>query len=763
MQKLLLFILLCLISTTKTKACGYYPYGEDVRFSMLKPAYIFPHSASYFFYDAKQFSFPSNPVKSHLSGKYEENLNLWSILLQNKASKKDIYNAIYEANGKELKNKKSSNLAIRQLNLPENKDVLNYLFFAKSISHLNEITNDPWEKRADDLSPERNKMIAKCIINSHKTRSKELKRRYAHLAIRLAYYNNDKDKLNQLYRSYFNRNELNDALDFWALHFKVQFAKSSSQRNLDAALVFAHSPEKRLQASKKIDSEFSFEECLSMVKTDLERSSLHFAYAVKSARPSFHHLREFSKNESDENKLLFLTLREVNKLEDWLLTPYFTAFEPTSHTTWEDSITGNMLLKRVVKDRQYAQEVSAWVREIRASKNLKNEWWSTIELYLDYMAGVSAGNLDRLDLERNKENLEVNQKDFLDKMYALSKISNATGEGLSELGLENLVFRLKESNQFLFTVGRALEFSGAKTEAASILSKVNVDDDYSDNVFWKTKNRNTTIGSDYYYDYYFYMDAAYHVEEVQAIIDYLKTGKTQSKFDTWKSLTLQKDLNRLYDLVGSKHLRKDNLEAALVSFKKIETSFWNEFRFTEYLDNDPFDNNFISNDIHASNKSYTKPEIIEKLIKLKAKVAASHGDQKAKNAFLVANCYRNMTYHGNSWLMRRYWWSGNHMNAGFEDDKEYIQANKAKKYYLLAMESAESEKFAAMSLRLAGACEKFKLYDEIEWDYQMEDYPQYIFEHNTLFTDLRNEFPEHYEPLISNCARMYTYFDALEE
>ncbi len=759
MRKLILFTVLFLASIPMGRSCGYYPYGEDVRFSMLKPNLVFSSSTSYFYYNSKEYSQQYMP-DDYSSGTYAENVELWYILLKGRASRMDIFKAIYEVPSGELKQKGAQNSAIHALNLAENKDILDYLLFAKSISSLNGDLRDPWERGGNKMIATRNKMIAKSIMNSHKTSSKELKRRYAHLAVRLAFYNKDKDKLNQLYTSYFDRTQLNDPLDFWALHFKVQLDKPSPQRNLDAALVFANSREKRLQASKKIDREFSLGQCLEHAKTEQEISALHYAFSVKSIEPCIELLKSFSKNNSEEEKHLFLALREINKLEDWILTPYFSSFEPTTRTTWEDSITGKILMKRIMKDRSYAVQVSAWISELKKKNpNFSSRWWRTMELYTQFLAGNHEGLAQKIYNEKIDFPTDAQQTQFLEKLYVLTQISNSPPKSMVELGLAATIFKYKGDNQFLFSVGRSLEYAGSKTEAAIILSKVNAGEDYENSVTWKTQKRHRSLGSDYYWEYFYYMDAAYEVDEVEAVIDYLNSTSDDSTFDEWKNQTVRKDLDRLYELVGTKYVRTDELEKALKAFLVIDPSFWKADKFVEYLSSDPFDNNFISNDFASSDRSYTKPEIVETLIKLKAQVAAYTGDEKAICAFRVANCYRNMTYHGNSWLMRRYWWSGYHRDAGYEDDKEYIQANLARKYYMLAKEHATTEKFAALSLRLAGTCEKYKLYDEIEdhWDY--DDFPQYVFERNKMYAQLKREFPEHYEPLISNCAKLYVYFD----
>jgi hypothetical protein len=235
-----------------------------------------------------------------------------------------------------------------------------------------------------------------------------------------------------------------------------------------------------------------------------------------------------------------------------------------------------------------------------------------------------------------------------------------------------------------------------------------------------------------------------------------------TEFELWKNATLTKDKNRLYDLLGVLHIRKNQLPEALAAFEKVETFFWNNEHFQTYFSEDPFANNFISERNSESDDRYTKPQLVEKLIQLKSKINSSSGDEKAKYAFQVANCYRNMTYYGTAWLMRRYYWSGSHNDAGLVDDAEYRNADLAKEYYSMAYKSAKTKDFKALSLRMVGRCEKYKLFNAYESSpYEQGKYDQ-IFTGNKYYKQLKKEFPNEYDDLISNCASLYGYYSSIK-
>lgn len=120
------------------------------------------------------------------------------------------------------------------------------------------------------------------------------------------------------------------------------------------------------------------------------------------------------------------------------------------------------------------------------------------------------------------------------------------------------------------------------------------------------------------------------------------------------------------------------------------------------------------------------------------------------NYFLAANCYFNMTQYGNSWMMRRYFWTSNAFKTKLEDDEEYFNCLLAKQFYLKAKEVTRSKKFAALCLRMAGRCES----------YRMENLSQNQVKSNKYYLRLKKEYPADYEDLMSNCESFTRYFNS---
>jgi hypothetical protein len=118
-----------------------------------------------------------------------------------------------------------------------------------------------------------------------------------------------------------------------------------------------------------------------------------------------------------------------------------------------------------------------------------------------------------------------------------------------------------------------------------------------------------------------------------------------------------------------------------------------------------------------------------------------------------------MTQYGNSWMMRRYAWSQNFLESPLVDNFEFFECTLAKKYYLEAFNSTSSEQYKALSLRMAGRCEKYKLlFDNRRNDDGENERKPMI---NSYYNKLKNQFPEHYDELMSNCESFNTYYNSI--
>jgi hypothetical protein len=465
--------------------------------------------------------------------------------------------------------------------------------------------------------------------------------------------------------------------------------------------------------------------------------------------------------------LSFLLLREVNKLEDWIFTPYYSNFEPSNYS-WEennpyDSYGTSQI--RIANDRVYAAQVLSFVNQVDLGQVSDPNAWFTAKAYLNFMTNNFKTALNTVDLIKKKQTTE---SDGLTQLLSMIRALCLTKQQANDKAIiiEEIQSVLinqdnKGNHQFLFAIARELEYKGNTTDAAIIMSNMYAQYDWqSDQVYWKPKLRHPTLYSDFYDHYIFYLDAQYTPEQMKNLIANIHSNKGKTdEFNQWKYKAIQQDIPRLYDLVGTKYIRKNELSEALAMFKLVDDTLWTSkhFPYREYLDANPFYTNMYSGHKHVKQDSitYNKETLVRQLIKHLQEAEDPNSKNSDYHCFVAANCYYNMTYHGNSWMMRRYYWARNSSSTKLSDDEEYNQANWAKHYYLKAGESSKSEKFSALCLRMAGRCEQHRLRDQPNYRYTDD-----LLKINQYYLQIEHEYPSHYDDLITNCSSFDRYFNS---
>lgn len=695
----------------------------------------------------------------------DPNIALWSSHCNGKVDAKSIYKAIYQLDYEDVKWNNSSNKML--LYLRENdQEALDYIAFAKTCSDYNSGDVD-WEEVSPRDRLERNKKILEALKKSQGVESEMIKKRYRFLAVRLAYYNNDEDRLNSIYEKSF-KGSPKDAIDYWALYFKVTTENVSTERNYKLAQVFVNAPGKRFGVLTRFSKDLPIDEVLKFATTNTERANVHLMYAVRERGRGLATLKKVQKLDPKHPLLDYLLIREVNKLEDWILTPRYTNFDPTIDLRRESYDESNELIKeRIADDEKYGREVAEWI----SSLNVKsNKTWNLAGAYLKGITGNPQGALAVLN---NTTNYPEGQQALIERIKLLFNVRKNAGLKLSVADQNLLMNHRQDSyNMFLFAVSREYEFQQKMDIAAALFSRVNKisEADY-EGVAWKSGTGKETLESDYYYSWFLYLDAEYSPKAVQAVINFAEMEFDKStKFEQWQRKYLQKDINKLYDLLGTKYIRQNNLDAAISAFEKVSGEIWSMYPYRTYLNANPFHADFYS--AHEPSEfdtvSYTKLEIAKLYKSYLEKAENPQTKNRAYYYFLVANCELNMSHHGNSWMMRRYYWTSNMRPTYLEDDDDYFRLKRAKELYTKAYESSSRREVKALCLRMLGRCEKNQLYFDApdSWDFDYDRYggfQNYVYSKNKAYARLKQDYPSDAEELLSNCYSFERYFAKMKD
>jgi len=111
-----------------------------------------------------------------------------------------------------------------------------------------------------------------------------------------------------------------------------------------------------------------------------------------------------------------LLLREINKIEDWVYTPYYTNYSPSIEETGyyseeddESKITTETLRKRSENDRMYALEVLNFINQCDLSKVNNIVLWKSAKIQLLFITRQYQVALKEI---HNFESIYKNEKVF---------------------------------------------------------------------------------------------------------------------------------------------------------------------------------------------------------------------------------------------------------------------------------------------------------------------------------------------------------------
>lgn len=721
MKKLLVFTIL-LLSSSPILACGYSPYGEDVRYGLFNPKYFNFNQYYGFYYNNFAWGYDS------ASDSFQDKIAIESNVLDwyNFTGKKvDIDQIIYFNNELKLTDihSGSDNEFLKFLYKNKKANVIKYLIYAKKCEGFNINTyQNSWERAEEDQKISASKFEKELVAAYTNEKDKFLKRKYAFQCIRLGFYNGNEGLMRSVFATEF-LNSTKDYLYYWSLYFH-SFTEEQTGNYNDIAAIFANSPEKAFASQFYFSSKFNLEKALTFAKNPTQIANIYAYASPRIINKNLDNLKVIYQNKPKFKTLDFLLLREINKLEDWIYTPFYTNYSPSIEEgsyyseSSESKITTETLRQRSANDRLYAQDVLDFVSTIDFKKVDNPVLWKASEIQLLFMTNQYDVALSKIS---DFENKYKNEKVFaeIEKLKALCLTAiQAFGKAIITDEVKAIVEKNKSDSRFVFALGRELEFRGNLLDGIALISLNStfyheISSSATD-VEWRGNRLNTSSNLDVFYNYYDYLDFVYPARDLQIIINQLNALSSNEK-DNFIYSTLIRDKNYLIDLLGTKYIREEKLNMALVTFKSLPEIYWQQNynawergKFDEYHSFDknpfyviPYTDNFIK-----PKESYfvNKLSITEHLVKYLKLANDVNRKDRDYYYFIVANCYLNMTDMGNSWMMRRFssysTYDDTFVNESYIDNLEYRTRSITKLYYQMAYKTSKSDKFRALSLRM---------------------------------------------------------------
>ncbi|NDV96340.1 hypothetical protein D0T84_15665 [Dysgonomonas sp. 521] len=682
------------------------------------------------------------------------NCSEWLAACKNKPSIDDIYKIQYNTNAdlfikayneKTLNETFGNNSFIKYLTEKGNESLLNYMLFAKK-AELYEVGNssrfEEWDNRnyynyknwedvqKDKASAKWNLMNeAQTLLN--KESSQFLKQRYAFQVCRSSFQAKQFGNVIQTYDKYFGKVDKNNLMSVWAGLFKAMSLPSDNpDRYRYFIQVFSSSDEKKFRSVELFDDKYNEEDF-----TPKELSTALVMLALRNSGRALEQIREAYNLDKSNEYIPFLVLREINKLEDWLITPLFYGkysmtnsdpFHCAYYNEWyenykrehaeeeeeNDSEGDKLQEENLCTDMEYLAELKALLTDMLPSANGQTKDFYAISLaHLSLLQENTSDANKYISKVSDKANPSILLQKKLETIWLAIKTQNIESNKFKDVFTDNIadLERISmpgyQNNRMLYTLTLSLsnEYLKKENRVYGILMRLKSDSYYNANNDWyfsySSGDSYTTTG---------YFDKTATISDMDILISLLEKSK-KTAFEDYLCNQPLSSVNAYKELKGTMAFRSNDLKLAYTTFASMPQDYWqsSNFSFRHYLNEDPFIPKGLKADKHrAFDYKFNKADFVKELIDLQEKAT---GD-KSKSADYynkLGDAYFNTTYWGNAWMMTRYSWSVGDTDYSKIDClpewmRNYMTAGTAREYYEKALKEAvnnEQKAYATIMLR----------------------------------------------------------------
>lgn len=738
-------------------ACGWGPSYDQARVVLFLPDLDI--SADFYNFYYSDINFNNNYFNSSKPDYPEDNINEWNKYIDGLAKPDDIGKFVYEYSIQEVidyKNKsrywweKRNSFADKLLYIGK-LDVFDYIIFAKKVEIILK-DSDPWYGDNYDYSAMR-RLIRFGKLMSQNSDDVFLKQRYAYQVIVLLFYMNEHKEVVDFYDSFFkNIPESEESiLKYWSLSYVASCFSFLGDENRSQKLflrVLENSPAKSLSTYYNLNKNY-FKENFDKL-SDHEKYYYLVLTSMHNAGKKISVLKTLASQNVNSDHFKLLAIRELNKLEDWLLTKNYTGV-PSNN------------IANYANDFGYAKKLINFSQGVLLKAEPEDKaFWNIYLAHLNFL--VKNYGMAKSYLSKAKYNINTNEEALQYHITsALVNISTNNETGFyNEISwlLADSTLNIKKdkiwTNIFVSAYNvyhKQKKYDKAATFLAYILT-INYDNYYYYSNTWTN-----------FKDPFFYLDRFANEQQVENFITF-NQNVNQANLNKFLLKDYQFDKNRYLDLLGTFRLRSDDLYGALNFYKQVDSNFWyNSYSYKYYLSRNPFASAYLPSffdETKYDKRFVNKAFFVEQLIDKKNKFKSSYGVEKSILAYELGNAYANMTYFGKAWYYVCYGKSvsgGRLQSTSFNYlvNGNYKTGKKAFEYYNIALNYSKTKhdksKIYIASLALF---EDVNLYEEgdLTDDFYYLDYASVkdsLMRTNYYKLNFEKELPTLYNKFVMSC------------
>ncbi len=708
---------------TMACACGFLVYEGQYRVFLLRPEVAGFHELSPYYFTTNALFEHERTYAVSMRPAEERNVLEWQGHTGAAIPLADIRTALYdldpEAFWNEEERLRTTNSFVRYLALYDTA-AFAYLRYARRCERL--VNHwDPWE-----LEPMDGDGMDRAIADGERMWTQAanafLKGRIGYQLIRLEYYRYARpDTLQALLTHKVMPFTKGSWIEASARYYVADAMPDRARRLFALSRVFDDGIDKRFRCVSLFPGD-SLDDVLALARTDHERAVIHVMATIHRRGRALSALERIHNLDPTSTFLPFLLVREVNKVEDWLMTPVLTGYLPASREAWWSYAWAEDPPPPVSRnvDLAYARQLHRFVH--RALERCAPEQRVMLELIAAHLSFVS-GNLDDADEHLSRaEALPAKQRSHLAAQLAMERVllhfaraprlTPAIEEAIltvdrafttGEDALEGRVM----SDQLHLYIAQRLITSGDLAHGLYMLSRT---ERVHGDRMWTNK---TAL------DMVLEVGTPAAIDTMIALLDkpgknaferWLTSGTMWQRTGRWQADTVPFQREKLLDYKSMLLVEQDRMEEALAALERIPDSFWLSYPYSLFAKDDPFRVNVgdLHNGARQDRRFYNKREFVGEVLRLKHE-ALVDPSKAALDNYLLGNAYFNMSWHGKYWIMCDNAWSSDMEMSGTDRPeafkRHYFGLARAKPHYLKAMELAKDPALKALACYMAGFCD----------------------------------------------------------
>ncbi|RYE36669.1 MAG: hypothetical protein EOP42_02480 [Sphingobacteriaceae bacterium] len=621
----------------------------------------------------------------------------------------------------------ANNQFLAALKQPAHWAAKKYYQFAVQTESLSQANYNYWEPAPLDTAGLKTAAAA-ALQAALAEKDRFIKLRYFYQAQRLNHYAENYEQASQIYDRYIIKTASNSHTKGWALALKAGEQRRLGDTAQAAYLfskVFAQYPERRLQAYRNYHYiGVNFGDVLKLARTPAEKANLYAIRSFADREINIDELKQVYDNDPASVLTGVLLVREINKLEQYYLTPKLANNTDAVYSKKTGIKTASVRLQPKPAKWLLITSIIILITGLilLIIRYIKPTFKTGKPLAAGILTAVGAAGVTWFGLSYYQQKPDAAQRPKGDFFVAI-RDSVKTKYDKDIENLRSFCTQLSNDGKYAepqigVLADAYLYFIQNKPdEGLTVLETLN-----SKPLSEKLNNQKQIINL---------LLAAQQLKEVQPVdeskllpsLQWL-TGKVVASRKPKNNLYPETpgnhnqfaitERNLLYELLGTIELREHRYAEAVTVFQQIKNQKLKnaDYNGQDYyndgqtLQGDPF---YVEiNDYPKAfvGKRYTKLTFAQKMAQLQISLKAN--PQDAGIYVEMANGFYNTSAYGNSWGLIVYSWSA--YDFGREPiyyfDTDYTQTLLAESYYLKAKELSRDNELKAKCTFMAAKCEQ---------------------------------------------------------